>query len=877
MVERRTRRQSHQATLDYRPASLRWPFLGFLLVYIAVLTAVLAYGCRILPVAEDRHAIPHDQNGGLPFFPLASNAKRSPLPVETKAPSFTPQRRKTEHPYYQPPASNRRFQKRDAVPGSNGTNFNATTGNANSSVASLNLTGVVGPAWFGPRLGFMNASVFNTTTSPAGNGTAPVNNGSVHARGAAHLPSSLFPAYGGPTLFVEFGNIVWQTSSLIGTENLAIQWFGEWHAGGILRYYATNLPVHPLEGRSATPFIHFYDDQYAGGPLRCAVQCYQAAMIFQERSCWEAWKTADLEVAHLERNRFSISAFTQYALEKCPQTPIPGAGPDSAPTATVAPALAGGLGPVTTVLMTTADALGVTTVGGVRSTFKTAVPVPVTLTLQPGESVLGEGGGQIMTLTDSSGHVTTARVPAGAVQTQAIMILRDSTGSPTATITTNELLVPVVRTLTDSDGHPTATVTDEESLRSTLVTLTDSDGNPTATVTEFIASPLVTSLMTLTDSNGNPTATLTQYLPSPTGPGGNSNFSFVPPDNPADGFYPVINSSYALGTIVPVLLSVLLSIFAQVIRADLKSLAPFSALIREGGASATDSLCLATRGWRGLYTPTYLLARFHEPLFFLGDVLDIASAILVTLSSEAIGLKLYGNCEPDAFSGCYLGLAIFKGPMIATLTILVCMMLVLLLMCWLLRDWQSGVVAPPGSLATLASLTLDPTTRALFQRMRPAEEEVHVDERQLAEELEGYVFSMRQSTRPGCEGQFGIFVLPNMRRRRAVRTQTMDKKRLGGFFAHPRAWEVIGRGVFLGLLCGVFIVVVYFAATEKDISDPFEAFMDSQSFGVHALFAGLGVVISYFWDNLYSRKSAHPSSSILKSRVRNNLSQAVGT
>lgn len=56
---------------------------------------------------------------------------------------------------------------------------------------------------------------------------------------------------------------------------------------------------------------------------------------------------------------------------------------------------------------------------------------------------------------------------------------------------------------------------------------------------------------------------------------------------------------------------------------------------------------------------------------------------------------------------------------------------------------------------------------------------------------------------------------------------------------------------FLLVLCGLFSLIIYYETVERDTSDPFESFMDMGRLGVRALFATLGVVISFFWEYLY--------------------------
>ncbi|KAH8880941.1 hypothetical protein GQ53DRAFT_599966, partial [Thozetella sp. PMI_491] len=56
-------------------------------------------------------------------------------------------------------------------------------------------------------------------------------------------------------------------------------------------------------------------------------------------------------------------------------------------------------------------------------------------------------------------------------------------------------------------------------------------------------------------------------------------------------------------------------------------------------------------------------------------------------------------------------------------------------------------------------------------------------------------------------------------------------------------------------LSALFGVILFYETNRRDISDPFEWFMDNQEFGVRALFSSSGVAISLLWGLLYSRVS----------------------
>lgn len=63
------------------------------------------------------------------------------------------------------------------------------------------------------------------------------------------------------------------------------------------------------------------------------------------------------------------------------------------------------------------------------------------------------------------------------------------------------------------------------------------------------------------------------------------------------------------------------------------------------------------------------------------------------------------------------------------------------------------------------------------------------------------------------------------------------------------------RAVVLAILCGLLTVIVYYNTKQLDpLINSFKRFLNSQKFSVRFLFARLGVVISLFWDNVFSRK-----------------------
>ncbi|KAK0634182.1 hypothetical protein B0T14DRAFT_561697 [Immersiella caudata] len=66
-----------------------------------------------------------------------------------------------------------------------------------------------------------------------------------------------------------------------------------------------------------------------------------------------------------------------------------------------------------------------------------------------------------------------------------------------------------------------------------------------------------------------------------------------------------------------------------------------------------------------------------------------------------------------------------------------------------------------------------------------------------------------------------------------------------------RLWDQIALISFLHLITGFFILILHYETTTLDT--PFERFFNNQEFGIRFIFAGLGAVISLFWEAHFSR------------------------
>jgi len=570
----------------------------------------------------------------------------------------------------------------------------------------------------------------------------------------------------------------------------------------------------------------------AGDEGSCQVVCDGPALVFLKPLCWSQWLAA---------SQAEQAAMVQYpgAVRKINEQGLGGGVPcPKGPKAVVEPA---------TTRSVEAEIVGVTTANGLPSTFTTTRPIPITagasgFTLEP------------TVMRDSVGRptATTSR------WVISDLTLKDDKGNPTATVTARLRVTPTTITMVDVSGRPTATITTEVPLERSLVTLKDASGRPTATIATEV--PLVTGLVTLTDANGVPVATVTGSGVSkvvPTGPRRTGRFDEPGLPSQQDTFHPISWGDYVLAAFVPVLVTVPLTILTQILRSEIRTLLPFNALTRQpNGATATESLCLNTGGIPGFVNSFRLLFR-KEPLAFLGDLLMLSSAIIVSFSSEAFGIKLYGACTADNFQGCHMGIASFQTPSRVVQAFLSVALVALFIMMGLIRYWRTGVDSSGRSIAAIASLLGEKETQDVFRKIVSQPDSGEISNGEMIRQLDGRFFLLTSSP---VSPAFGITTshIPATARDEQTQPPGHEIRRRGTLpllkvFSLSQSSDAISQVAFLLSVVSFFILIVYYESTTLDTA--FERFMDSQHLGVRVLFTGVGVVLSLFWDDYFSRNT----------------------
>lgn len=180
---------------------------------------------------------------------------------------------------------------------------------------------------------------------------------------------------------------------------------------------------------------------------------------------------------------------------------------------------------------------------------------------------------------------------------------------------------------------------------------------------------------------------------------------------------------------------------------------------------------------------------------------------------------------------------------------------------------RSGVAFSPWSIASTASL-ISEKTRQLIKSLRQDSKQNIIATRQIADQFGGIKFAVGPYFGTRGNIDYGIVVQDNDRSvnprpggESAVgslsrtRPKGVQRKCNCRFFPKQPSADHGARAVFLVLLCGIFTLILYYETIYLDPkTNPFKGFIDSQKFGVRSLFVGFGVIVSFFWDDVFSSK-----------------------
>ncbi|KAK3381705.1 hypothetical protein B0H63DRAFT_546347 [Podospora didyma] len=326
----------------------------------------------------------------------------------------------------------------------------------------------------------------------------------------------------------------------------------------------------------------------------------------------------------------------------------------------------------------------------------------------------------------------------------------------------------------------------------------------------------------------------------------------IPPGAVAAFFNLRSEGDFLMASLVPVLLATLISIPVQMLASGVSHVLPFRALAQ--------------------FRSVRFLHLFSDPLPLLSVLLSVFVTVLVPLSSEVIRLEYSKvDCIHDT-SICAIGIRKATVPMRVAEGFLIAMMLVLVATCVLLLRWRSGLAADPWSMASMAGmLSTSVKLRLLLREMKPCVDGEKLRDRQIIEALKGRQFRLGFSHFLEDNGRqelcYGIEVQPRGKNedRDPIRTTTRDppepkptsvrlRTSENGVSHTDGSIELCLRVLAFILIIGLVVLILYYENTVR-LNSRFEAFMDSQTFGVRILFTAFGTALKGFWDCFFAHAS----------------------
>ncbi|GJC94529.1 hypothetical protein ColKHC_03355 [Colletotrichum higginsianum] len=341
------------------------------------------------------------------------------------------------------------------------------------------------------------------------------------------------------------------------------------------------------------------------------------------------------------------------------------------------------------------------------------------------------------------------------------------------------------------------------------------------------------------------------------------------------------NGDYFVGKFLPVILAVTITIPLRIIDLNAKLYQPFFAMAQEGGALGKNSVTLKFDGWKGLLAPFQVLLEGH-PVPFITTLILWSSALL------AIGMKLHGRCKVTAIDGCAIELGVSTVSAHALVALLAFIIVLLLVLLYFLRNWETGLHANPWSIAGMSSLARNPDVRPLQIDFKASEEAMAEKSYMLGffENSQGrdeygiiYCDDSSQDLQAAASGALPAVDDDDEVADRAHQLHTPKKPRKTAPFIALTYWWRLG---FIFFLTSLFILVLYYHVTLR-VRTSFKDVTDSQTWGVRFFLSALGVTTIFCWESIFvsvaiispyyhmGRRSQQPESSILITRPTNSF------
>lgn len=405
--------------------------------------------------------------------------------------------------------------------------------------------------------------------------------------------------------------------------------------------------------------------------------------------------------------------------------------------------------------------------------------------------------------------------------------------APAATLTYSPLLT------TDSSSvisYPVSTPT--------ITNTTDSVSRLTGIMaTNATRTPIVTAPM-----NATAVSASVIVFPIPTESSVNAHVYYINP------------SQYFVGFCLPTILSILLAMPIRAVSMNAKLFHPWHQLTQSSGSLGRESLNLPTGGIQSHFNAIQSL-KCGQMLIPLTAALMMCSVLLVPLSAETIVLQLRGNCVAGSAKGCTFELGVSEIPTKAAIALLGIMCFLLVLILFFLRRWKSGVNTNPWSICGMAGLSQNGDVQALFSQGVKSSISLKVGvDSSLKKMVADRRFRLGRFQNGYGQIEYGIMLLDTDAEAEPLHRHSHERQDDEHFGSRmkdgnrlPFMLGYIGRLVFLAILVGLLVLILYYNNTGDDTA--FEKFMDGQSFGTKFLFTSIGTVVTLFWSSFVSGKS----------------------
>ena len=488
--------------------------------------------------------------------------------------------------------------------------------------------------------------------------------------------------------------------------------------------------------------------------------------------------------------------------------------------------------PVTQVVVTTANAavfqpvtFTITTNVGGTPTVVTVTPAPTTVV----ETINGTPVTRISTPPVTSFTTTVG----GTLTTQ--IIVTTPTGTAPITLTMVTTLPDSLRTFTTTFAPSTFLTT----ISGVLRTITSTPSPST------LISTLPRTTRTFVSTATPTAATTTSADPGPTVVASTRVFRWTE----ADIF---------VGTFLPPLLGVALVIPLRIIDLNAKLYQPFQAL-NTGRSPGADTLLLQYTGLMAFITPVLTLLQGH-PVPFLTTLMVGCASFMVPLATEAVGLKLHGDCYLNTASAtCGPQLGVSPAPAHALMGLLGAVVVMLVLVVLLVGRWVTGLYANPWSVAGIASLARSPHVRILQDGERGMK-------RAVADKHYGLGYCQNAAGRE----EYGLVLLDEAGRGLHDQadfpgdsdSETWDAAAGGKWDGHSKPlpfmplrypWRITFAVLQLAVLVFIIYYHAYYTGGIRD-DGKLWVFLNSNTFGVRFVSAIIGVLIAFCWQSFFLSK-----------------------